>query len=179
MKIGTLDFQPIHEHYDLVAAPVAERLRGPDRTAGIFVAPIDPSLSDTAAFCKHYGVGLDISANCLIIQAKRADRTWYVACLVPATGRADVNGVIKKTLDARKISFAPMDIALTLSGMEFGGVTPIGLPADWRILVDELLLKHDIVIVGGGLRGAKIAIKTKTLQSLPGVTVLSLVKDEP
>src|SRR5688572_29805713 len=118
MKIGTLDFKPVAENYGLVAAPIKEKLRDTDLAAGVFVAPIDAELADTAAFCEHYGVGLDISANCLIIQAKRADRTWYAACIVPATGRADVNGVIKKTLAARKISFAPMDSALALSGME-------------------------------------------------------------
>ncbi len=178
MKIGTLDFKPIDENYGLVAAPIKEKLWGTDLAAGVFVASIDAKLSDTAAFCEHYGVGLDISANCLIIQAKRADRTWYVACIVPATGRADVNGIVKKTLEARKISFAPMDTALALSGMEFGGITPIGLPDDWQILIDASLMKHDVVIIGGGVRGSKIAIKTKTLQALPGVTVLSLIKSE-
>ena len=67
------------------------------------------TLADTAAFCEHYDIGLGVSANCVIVEAKRADRVWYAACMVLATTRADVNGVVRKHLDARKISFASMD----------------------------------------------------------------------
>ena len=37
----------------------------------------------------------------------------------------------------RKCSFLPMDRAVELTGMEYGGITPIGLPADWPVFVDS------------------------------------------
>ena len=56
--------------------------------------------------------------------------------MILATTRADVNGVVRRRLDVRKASFAPMDEAVALTGMEYGGITPIGLPKDWPVLVD-------------------------------------------
>ena len=67
---------------------------------------INPGLADTAAFCEHYDIGLDVSANCVVVEARRAERVWYAACVVLATTRADVNGIVRKHLGARKISFA-------------------------------------------------------------------------
>ncbi|MBY8854348.1 hypothetical protein K7G98_41355, partial [Saccharothrix sp. MB29] len=84
----------------------------------------DASLADTAEFCAHYGVPLSASANCVVVAGKRGDAVRYAACVVLATTRADVNGVVRKRLDARKASFAPMDEAVSLSGMEYGGITP-------------------------------------------------------
>ena len=108
----------------------------PSTVDQVLVAPIDAELADTAAFCEAYGVALDESANCVIVAGRRGEVTRYAACVVLATTRADVNGVVRKLLDARKASFAPMDDAVELTGMEYGGITPIGLPADWPILVD-------------------------------------------
>lgn len=174
MRIGSLDFVPVADRLDLVAQPVAAALAGHDEA--VYVSAIDPTLSDTAAFCSAYGIGMDISANCVILEAKRADRTWYVACMVLATDRADVNGTIRRHLDARKISFAPMDQAVSLSGMEYGGITPVGLPNDWTILVDERVAKTDHAIIGAGIRGAKLLVSGKFLSQLPNAAVIDLVK---
>ena len=76
------------------------------------MAPIDPSQADTAAFCAAYEVPLEVSANCVVVAGRRADMSMMAACLVRATDRADVNRVIRKRLDVRKISFAGMDDAV-------------------------------------------------------------------
>src|SRR5213082_2082005 len=89
----------------------------------VLAAPIDPDLADTAAFCATYGVDMADSANCVVIAGRRGDLTRYAACVVLATTRADVNGVVRKRLDARKASFAPMEAAVTLNELEFGGIT--------------------------------------------------------
>ncbi len=130
---------------------------------GLWVSEIDPNLADTAAFCEHYDIGLDISANCVVVEAKRADRVWHAACMVLATTRADVNGIVRKHLDARKISFASMDTAVSLTGMEYGGITPVGLPADWPILVDRDVVDQQQVIIGSGVRGSKLLVSTDVL----------------
>ena len=60
---GTLTALPALPHPELVAAPVATALAGldPDIAAAVGVAPIDPDLADTAAFCERYGVAPDAS----------------------------------------------------------------------------------------------------------------------
>ena len=175
MKLGTLDFIPVIERYDLVAAPVAEALKAGSADE-VYVSAIDPDLADTAAFCEQYKIGLDASANCVVLEAKRTDRTWYVACMVLATSRADVNGIIRRYLDARKISFAPMHTAVSLSAMEYGGITPIGLPGEWPVLVDTAVANAERVIIGSGIRGSKLLLPGSAIAHIPGAHVLSLTR---
>lgn len=170
---GELDWRPLRAGVDLVAGPVAATAFGIDTLAdALSVAAIDPSLADTAAFCERYGVGLDESANCVVIAGRRAESTRYAACLVLATTRADVNGVVRRRLDARKASFAPMAVAVELSGMEYGGITPIGLPPDWPVLVDAAVAAADRVVIGSGLRRSKLALPGSVLAALPGAEVV-------
>uniref|UniRef100_A0A5Q5CEB7 YbaK/prolyl-tRNA synthetase associated region n=1 Tax=Mycobacterium sp. (strain JLS) TaxID=164757 RepID=A0A5Q5CEB7_MYCSJ len=175
MRLGELDFAPIADALDLVAEPVRRDVRR-GGAQGLWVSAIDPGLADTAEFCAQYGIALEHSANCVVVEAKRAERVWYAACLVLATTRADVNGVVRKWLDARKISFAPMETAVSLTGMEYGGITPVGLPEDWPILIDEQVLTQPHVVIGSGVRASKILAEPDRLTSLPRAEVLSIVK---
>ena len=111
-----------------------------------------------------------------MLEAKRADKTWYLACIVLATTRADVNGTVRRETDARKISFAPMDTAITLTQMEYGGITPLGLPDDWQILVDSEVVKHDKVIIGSGIRGSKLLVESSIFTTLPNTSIKDIVK---
>jgi prolyl-tRNA editing enzyme YbaK/EbsC (Cys-tRNA(Pro) deacylase) len=167
---GTLDWTPAFA--DLVAAPVAAALADWPWAGDVLAAPIDPELADTAAFCEQYDVLMADSANCVVIAGRRGDVTRYSACVVLATTRADVNGVVRKRLDARKASFAPMADAVELSGMEFGGITPIGLPPDWPILIDRAVLDRGVVVIGSGLRRSKIALPSGALAQLSGAEVI-------
>jgi prolyl-tRNA editing enzyme YbaK/EbsC (Cys-tRNA(Pro) deacylase) len=172
--LGTLVWLPAADHLDLVAAPVAVVLRA----AGLdcFVAPIDPDLADTAAFCAAYDVPMDASANCVVVSGRRAETVTMAACMVLATNRADVNKVVRKHLDVRKISFAAMADAVSQSGMEYGGITPVGLPADWPVLVDEAVAAAEWVVIGSGIRGSKLAVSGATLAALPAAQVLKLAQ---
>jgi prolyl-tRNA editing enzyme YbaK/EbsC (Cys-tRNA(Pro) deacylase) len=161
---GTLSWQPVNAA--LVAAPVAAALGEWSRAAEVAVAPIDPDLADTAEFCARYSVALEDSANCVVIAGRRGAETRYAACVVLATTRADVNSVVRRRLDARKASFAPMADAVKLSGMEFGGITPIGLPESWPVLVDRAVLDRGVVVIGSGLRRSKLALPSSALAEL-------------
>jgi prolyl-tRNA editing enzyme YbaK/EbsC (Cys-tRNA(Pro) deacylase) len=96
----------------------------------------------------------------------------YAACVVLANTRADVNTVVRKRLAARKASFAPMEDAVTLTGMEYGGITPLGLPTEWPILIDSAVLDRDVVVIGSGLRRSKIALPATALAEVPGAEVI-------
>ena len=187
-----LDLQPALSHPELLAKPVAVALAewvGPAGGAGpaggtggvevaagdaggVEVAAIDPELADTAAFCEHYDIPLEESANCVVIAAKRGGETTFAACLVTAVTRADVNGVVRRRLGARKASFAPMGDALTATGMEYGGITPIGLPPDWPVLIDGAVVRQPHVIIGSGIRGSKLRLPGALLARLPGADVI-------
>jgi prolyl-tRNA editing enzyme YbaK/EbsC (Cys-tRNA(Pro) deacylase) len=170
--IGKLETAPARGRRDLLATPVYDALEIWPLAGDVLVAPIDPELADTAAFCAAYDVGLDISANCVLIAGKRDGETRFAACLVLATTRADVNGVVRRALDVRKASFAPMDVAVASSGMEYGGITPIGLVATWPILVDSAVAATPYVIIGSGVRHSKIVLAGAALADLPGARVI-------
>lgn len=169
--LGTLKTEPASTRPDLLAPPVVEALTNLPAD-DVLVAPIDPDLADTAAFCEAYDVGLDVSANCVVVAGKRGGEVRYAACLVLATTRADVNGTVRRLLDARKASFAPMDDAVELTGMEYGGITPIGLPADWPVYIDARVAAAPYVIVGSGVRHSKIAVPGPWLAALPTAQVI-------
>lgn len=177
MKFGKLDFRDTRQHYELVAEPTKAAIDD-NNLHDVLAAEIDASLADTAAFCEAYDIELDVSANCVVVEAKRADKTWYAACLILATNRADINGVVRRQLNARKISFAPMDTAISLTKMEYGGITPIGLPDDWQLLVDDAVVKKEHVIIGSGIRGSKLLVHGSIFSSLPNTTVLDIAKKE-
>ena len=175
--LGTLQTEIAQSRLDLLAGPVAKALsvwpdNAPIDADQVLVGPIDPGLADTAAFCEAYGVGLAESANCVIVAGRRGDATRFAACIVLATTRADVNGLVRRHLDVRKCSFAPMDEAVALTGMEYGGITPIGLPSTWPILVDARVAATPHVVIGSGVRHSKIVIAGPALGALPGAEVL-------
>lgn len=175
MRIGILEATPAIERLDLVAPPVAAALSawsGPVPVDEIGVAEINPELADTAAFCERYGVGLEESANCVVVAGRRGGEVRLAACMVLATTRADVNGLVRRHLEARRASFAPLDEAVAETGMEYGGITPIGLPVDWPLLVDAAVAASPRVVVGSGLRRSKLTLPGKALSDLPNAMVL-------
>jgi prolyl-tRNA editing enzyme YbaK/EbsC (Cys-tRNA(Pro) deacylase) len=170
LVMGLLEIVPALDQPDLLAAPVRAALA--TAPEGAQVAEIDPELADTAAFCERYQVAPQESANCVIVTGKRDGQPRYAACVILATTRADVNGLARRQLDVRKASFAPVAEAVALTGMEYGGITPIGLPEGWPVLVDAAVAAAPVVVVGSGLRRSKLAVSGALLAALPGALVL-------
>ncbi|MCE0767484.1 YbaK/EbsC family protein [Pseudonocardia kujensis] len=170
--LGRLTPLPAADHPELLAEPVVKALSQLPDASGVLVAEIDPDLADTAAFCEAYASPPEFSANCVVVSGKRSGEVRYAACLVLATTRADVNGVVKRRLDVRKASFAPMAEAVELTGMEYGGITPLGLPEGWPLLIAPEVAAADAVVVGSGIRGSKLAVPGAVLAALPGAEVV-------
>ncbi|MFD8986205.1 YbaK/EbsC family protein [Streptomyces sp. NPDC059564] len=175
--IGSFDLaRPAPDCLAELVPPVAEAVRG--RAGGIPMERIvyvdtDPAVADTAAFVEHYGRELlGQSANCVVVAARRGGESSLAACLVPSAGRADVNGVVRRHLGARKVSFAPMDTAVELTGMEYGGITPLGLPGGWPLLVDSAVVEMPYVLVGSGSRRGKLILPGELCALLPGAEVI-------
>ena len=131
----------------------------------------DPSLADTADFCQHYGYRSDQSANCLLLGSTKGEPR-FACCIVLANCRLDVNKVVRKKLGVRRLSFATPEITKDLTGMELGGVTPFGLPADLPLWVDSRVMQCDKIILGGGNRSSKLLMPPAGLLTLPGAEVV-------
>ena len=117
-------------------------------------------------------MALEVSANCVVVAGRREGEERVAACVVLATTRADVNGAVRRALDVRKCSFLPVDEAVERTGMEHGGITPLGLPAGWLLLVDAAVDRAPLVVLGAGLRSAKLVVPGAALASLPGARVV-------
>ncbi|MGQ4430420.1 MULTISPECIES: YbaK/EbsC family protein [unclassified Streptomyces] len=175
--IGHFDHAvPAPDCLDELTRPVADAVRawrGSVPADQFVYVDTDPEWADTATFVEHYGQDLlERSANCVVVAGKRGGGTMLAACVVLSTTRVDVNGVVRRQLGARKASFASMDTATGESGMEYGGITPVGLPADWPVLVDSAVVDLPYVLVGSGRRRGKLLVPGKAFAELPGAVVL-------
>jgi prolyl-tRNA editing enzyme YbaK/EbsC (Cys-tRNA(Pro) deacylase) len=172
MSMGVLPAVPAAQRADLLAPPVVAALDGLAARDDVGVAEIDPELADTAAFCERYQVSPAESANCVVVTGKRDGQARFAACVVLATTRADVNGLARRRLDVRKASFAATELAVAETGMEYGGITPIGLPSGWPVLIDAAVAAAPRVVIGSGIRRSKLTLPGAVLAGLPGAEVL-------
>lgn len=139
----------------------------------------DPELADTAVFCKHYGHAMENSANAILVKSKTGEEK-FVACVLLATTRLDVNKVVRKKMGARKVSFADPQETKRVTGMELGGVTPPGLPPNLPLWVDSRVMERPFVILGAGTRSAKIKVGPDYFRGLPQTEIVEgLAKDAP
>jgi prolyl-tRNA editing enzyme YbaK/EbsC (Cys-tRNA(Pro) deacylase) len=139
----------------------------------------DPALADTAAFCAAYGFAPEDSANTIVVIGKSKPPV-YAACVVLATHRLDVNRAVKERLGTRKASFASADETRALTGMEIGGVTAFGLPADLPVLIDAAVMGRDRIVLGGGSRSWKVIAPPSILTTIGTAEVVEgLAKPAP
>lgn len=173
MTLPSLRSMPARERPDLLADPVRGALAGWDRGSEVAVVEIDPDLADTQALTDAYDLPLASSANCVVVAGRRAGDERIAACVVTADTRADVNNLVKRQLDVRKASFLATDRAVAETGMEYGGITPIGLPAQWRLLVDGSIADLDVAIIGSGVRRSKLLLRGADLAAYPTVELIT------
>lgn len=171
-QIGSLTSLSALDHPELVARPVADALTAWQHADQVAVVEIDPAVADTAAMNEAYDLSPLDGANCVVVSGKRAGEERIAACVVRADTRADVNTVVKRALDVRKASFLPMDRVVEESGMEYGGITPIGLPAPWRVYVGAEVSGIDGAVIGSGIRASKLLVPGRLIAELPGAEVL-------
>jgi prolyl-tRNA editing enzyme YbaK/EbsC (Cys-tRNA(Pro) deacylase) len=170
--LGRLESLPALEHPELLAPPVVAALEAWEHGGAVAVVAIDPAVADTAAMSEAYDLGMDTGANCVVVGGRRDGEERIAACLVRADTRADVNNMVKRTLDVRKCSFLSMDRAVEETGMEYGGITPVGLPGGWRLLVDSRVLDIEVAVIGSGVRRSKLLLPGRLAGELPGAEVI-------
>jgi prolyl-tRNA editing enzyme YbaK/EbsC (Cys-tRNA(Pro) deacylase) len=137
------------------------------------VLACDPLLADTAEFCAHYGIPPENACNTIVVVAKTTPKQ-YVACLVNATTKLDVNHKVSKLIGIKRLSFASSEETAELTDQMIGGVTLLALPADWPVYIDERILSLDYAILGGGNRSSKIKIAPDELRKIPNAQVADI-----
>jgi prolyl-tRNA editing enzyme YbaK/EbsC (Cys-tRNA(Pro) deacylase) len=170
--LGSLVTVAAVERPELVGERVMDALRALGLDAEVGVVEIDAELSDTAATQAEYGLESETLANCVIVAGKREGVERIAACLVPANTRADINNTVKRKLDVRKASFLPRESAVELTGMEFGAITPIGLPEGWPIYLDAAVIDTPLVVVGSGIRKSKLIVPGALFPRIPCVEII-------
>ena len=86
---------------------------------------------------------------------------------------------MRDRLGTRKASFAPAESTRDITGMEIGGVTVFGLPADLPIWVDARVMARERIVVGGGSRSWKVILPPAQLLRIPGAAVVDGLATDP
>ncbi len=172
-RLGALNSVPAGHRPDLLGARTLSALERLGWLDSVGVVEIDPELSDTALSQQSYRLPAEVLANCVVVGGRREGSERVAACVVLFTTRADVNGTVRRRLDVRKASFLPMDRAVDMTGMEYGGINPIGLPEGWPVLVDARVVETAVVLTGSGVRGSKLLLPGRLLAHLPGAEILA------
>ena len=169
MRVGSLEFKPVQENPMLVSDSVLKALSS---DFGVLVAEIDPQYMNGLSLSEHYGLNPDDGANCIIVRGERDGVKVMAAVVAPVGHRSDLNGVVCQKLYVKKVSMAPLEEILKETGMEYGSITPIGLPGTYKILIDNRLMQKEWIIVGGGKQISKLLVSTDVFRKLPNVEVV-------
>jgi prolyl-tRNA editing enzyme YbaK/EbsC (Cys-tRNA(Pro) deacylase) len=167
-----LQFKSIEENSALVSEPVLEFAKTFSEDIKPLVAEIDPQFTGSKEFCEHYNVDPSDGANCIIIEVVKGSEKSFACCLVPIGYRADLNSLVRKHFNARRVSFAPLEQVEKETKMEYGSITFFGLPNNWPILIDSKILEKENVIIGGGKKVSKLLIPTKIFKQIPNLEII-------
>lgn len=143
-----------------------------DSAVDVFL--VDDDASDTERFVARHGVALDDCANTLVLKFRRDGIDQHAAVVSLGGRRLDVNGAVKAALGAQRLTFAKRETTVELTGMEPGGVTAFGLPDGWTVLVDAAVMDRTSVVMGAGVRRAKLLLAPQLLRGLSGVVIASM-----
>lgn len=170
--VGRLTSVPVASTPELVGLPTLAALERLGLLDDVGVVEIDPDLSDTARNQEAYDLPPETLANCVVVAGKREGVEKVAACMVLAATRADVNNVVRRRLDVRKATFLAREDAVERTGMEYGGITPIGLPDGWPVLVDAAVAAQPVLVIGSGVRQSKLMLPGAVLAALPTAEVV-------
>jgi len=170
--VGRMTSVPASSRPDLVGEATLTALDRLGLTDVVGVVEVDPDLSDTALTQEAYDLPIESLASCVVVAGRREGVERVAACMVLASTRADVNTVVRKRLDVRKATFLPREEAVERTGMEYGGINPIGLPGDWRVLVDAAVATQPVLVIGSGVRRSKLLLPGNVLATLPSAEIV-------
>lgn len=172
-QLRDLEVVPESKYGDYLPETVVADLTG----KAIRVFLVSDDASDTAQFSERYGFGLEDCANTIVLRYRKEGADHHAVVVTLGSRRLDINGAVKAALGAQRLSFAKREVAVELTGMEFGGITAFGAPKEWLVLVDEAVMQREQVVMGAGVREAKLLLSPNELTLLPTVKVAALASD--
>ena len=129
--------------------------------------------SDTKNFCDHYGFDIEDSCNAILIKAKKPEEFYAMFCVLGST-RLDVNTKAKNAMGAKRVSFASREEAEQVTNQIYGGISPLGLPENLKIFIDEDVMNREKLFIGAGNRVSKFFLSPELLVELTKAEVLDL-----
>lgn len=90
-----------------------------------------------------------------------------VLALVAGDMRGDTDAICK-LVDASSVRFADADTVRASTGYAIGGVSPYDLPESLPVLVDESLMRFDVVYTAAGTPSSMVRVPRATLFDLVG-----------
>ncbi len=129
--------------------------------------------SDTQNFCDHYGFDIKDSCNAILIKAKKPEEFYAMFCVLGST-RLDVNTKAKNAMGAKRVSFASREEAEQVTNQIYGGISPLGLPENLKIFIDENVMNREKLFIGAGNRISKFFLSPELLVELTKAEVLDL-----
>ncbi len=171
----SLNFKPITENPHIVSDSVVKLIqswKGSVPVSELLCTEIGPEFTGSKEFCEHYNIDPSDGANCIIIEVVRGSNKSLACCLTPIGGKADLNGIVRKHFNARRVSFAPLEQVVEETGMEYGSSTPFGLPDSYPILIDSKIMKNEKIIVGGGKKISKLLLPTAVFSELTNTEII-------
>lgn len=129
--------------------------------------------SDTQNFCDHYGFDIEDSCNAILIKAKKPKEFYAMFCVLGST-RLDVNQKAKIAMGAKRVSFASREEAELVTNQIYGGISPLGLPDNMKMFVDQNVMNREKLFIGAGNRVSKFFLSPKLLVELTNAEVLDL-----
>jgi prolyl-tRNA editing enzyme YbaK/EbsC (Cys-tRNA(Pro) deacylase) len=166
----SMDLIPSDAIGEHLPSHVAAALAGKE----VIVFSVPDNASDTADSSARFGIPLEDCANTIVLRYKKDAAEHFAAVVTLASYRLDINGAVRLALGAKRISFASREAATEQSAMQFGGITALGLPSHWRVLIDDKVMCRQQIVMGAGVRTAKLVLRPSTLAELHGVEIAQL-----
>lgn len=107
----------------------------------------------------------------------KGESSGFCLLAVAGGGRADW-ALLRSHLNERKCRMAEYDEVPEATGYVVGAVPPIALPEGLRVLVDSSVSRYETVVIGSGVLGYALAVRSADLmQLLRSKTQGSFVKE--
>ncbi len=75
---------------------------------------------------------------------------------------------LRRYFGQSRLTMASEDEVVSVTGYPVGAISPLGLPALMRILVDQSVLSQEDISIGSGERYATVILRTKDLLKVLG-----------
>lgn len=162
-----LDFQPIINHPDLVHDSMYKFMEKHHLIDQFKVARIDPKYANDPRLDDVYEVDPYLRLKCIVFMGVRRKVDKYAAVVVQNPYKVDSGSLLHHAMDVSKVSFGNLDDVIKQTDMEFGSITPVGVPEFYQILIDSRVKKIPDVILGSGQVNSKLMTTLQALESLP------------